>query len=130
MRGLSTYAQFLKAPPVKLAKHKHLDAMRETIAFMLDKAVGAKNAIPTSAIVSHLERLDFDMSAQKWQVEVMGPLRDNGIFIGGGPGNRGMFLIDTAADADVALRATERRITTEARRLRILRGIHQKLATG
>jgi hypothetical protein len=127
VKGREVYQQFLDSKSHALRSHRRYDAMRETVAFMLENAVGAQNAVSTERIVAHLQGADYDLTAPQWQVEVLGPLRDNGVFICGGRGGVGMFLVDSAADGQKALAAMKNRVATENRRLRVLEAMLAKI---
>lgn len=111
------YHEFLSNPPASLTRHPHFDEMRETVAFMLKHGLGLANAVPTREILEHLQGLDFDISTTTWQIQVLGPLREAGVFIGSARGKVGMFLLDSRADATAARSAQQQRIAVEQRRL-------------
>lgn len=117
------YDDFLKNPPTELKAKPRYDEMRETIAFMIHKGRGRANSVSTREIVDHLRSLDYDISIQGWQVNVLGPLRDAGVYIGSERGKTGMFLIADKADADATKAAQEQRIGVEKSRLSVLEKI-------
>jgi hypothetical protein len=114
------YEDFLKNPPAALKGRRHYDEMRETIAFMISRGRGRANSVPTREIVEHLQALDYDISTTTWQIDVLGPLRDAGVYIGSERGKRGMFLIASKADADATRAAQLQRLDVEKGRLRVL----------
>ena len=126
MPGSSVYREFLAHPPAALAHHKRIDEMRETIAYMLKHGVGLDHAIPTREIVGHLQSLDFDVSVNTWQIQVLGPLREAGVYIGSVRGKVGMFLISNRSDAEAARKAQQQRIDVERRRLAKLERLMQE----
>ena len=104
-----------------LANHKRLPEMRETISFMLEKAIGIRNAISTQNIVDHLQNEGHNTASREdWQIGVLGPLRKNGIFIGSKRA-KGMFIIKDQSDAKVVISQIEDRVHEETERLQILK---------
>jgi hypothetical protein len=114
------YDEFLKNPTVALKGRRHYDEMRETLAFMISRGRGRGNSVPTREIVEHLQALDYDISTTTWQIEVLGPLRDAGVYIGSERGKTGMFLIASKADADATRAAQLQRLNVEKGRLKVL----------
>jgi hypothetical protein len=114
------YEAFLQNPPLVLKNHKHYDEMRETLAFMIHRGRGRAHSVSTREIVEHLQSLDYDISATTWQIQILGPLRDAGVYIGSARGKTGMFLIADQSDAVVTRAAQLQRLTTEQARLAVL----------
>lgn len=104
----------------RLSNHKYRDVMVETIDYLLRNAVGVNNAVSTDSIISHLKSKGFEISREEWQINVLGVLREHGIFIGSKRGV-GMFLIASEDDAREAHNSILDRILVECERLRILR---------
>jgi hypothetical protein len=106
----------------ELSSDPHCDMMIDTVAYLLENARGYTNRKSTDVIVSHLRELGYDnIKREDWQVNVMGKLRDNGIFIGSKKGGHGgIFLIVTKEDASIVHASYGTRIEKEARRLQIL----------
>jgi hypothetical protein len=99
--------------------------MRDTVEYLLSNAVGIRNAVSTDNIIAYLRRRGHRIYREEWQINVLGPLRDNGIFIGSKVGT-GMFIIETIDDAREVVASIEHRINVEQSRLKILREIaHQ-----
>lgn len=96
--------------------------MKLTVDYLLKNSIGIKNATSTDKIIRHLNSLGYNISKETWQINVLGPLRDNGIFIASKP-SKGMFLIETEQDASESVKSMEHRIDVEENRLKILRGI-------
>ena len=96
--------------------HPRFNAMRDTVQYLLDHAIGRQNAVPTDDIITHLQGRNHNMSRETWQIEVLGYLRDNEIFIGS-TGSRGMFLIQDEADAREVRDFIQNRINRETQRL-------------
>jgi hypothetical protein len=93
--------------------------MVETVKFLLENAVGIDRAISTSKIISHLASKGYKIKKEDWQINVLGPLRDNGIFIGSKRGGRnaGMYMIASKQDALITHASIYDRVTIERRRL-------------
>ena len=104
----------------ELANNRYREVMVETVKFLLDRAVGIDNAVATNEIISHLRNKGFDISREEWQIHVLGPLREHGIFIGSKRGI-GMFIINSKEDAKAAHDSILDRILVECQRLKILR---------
>ena len=104
----------------ELANNRYREVMVETVKFLLDRAVGIDNAVATNEIISHLRNKGFDISREEWQIHVLGPLREHGIFIGSKRGI-GMFIISSKEDAKAAHDSILDRILVECQRLKILR---------
>jgi len=112
--------QFLENPGV-LATHKKLPEMKETVRYMLENAVGLGNAVSTKQIVEHLKRKGCRLENERdWQINVLGPLRRDGIFIASKRAT-GMFIIKDQSDAQVAISQIIKRIDEETKRLQILK---------
>ena len=104
-----------------LAGERRLPEMIESVRYMLDNAVGVYNAISTGRIVEHLQDMGYPTeSREDWQINILGPLRRNGIFIGS-KRDTGMFIIQDINDAKIVIEQIERRIDEETSRLEILR---------
>lgn len=112
---------FLTNPGI-LGTHPYYSIMRDTVEYMLNNAVGISNVVSTDRIIDHLRSKGHTIYREKWQINVLGPLRDNGVFIASKPGV-GMFIIKTINDATKAVASMEHRIDVETKRLQILRKI-------
>lgn len=120
-----TIAQNFLNNPGSLKSHPYYSAMRDTVEYLLSNAVGIRNAVSTDNIIAYLRRRGHRIYREEWQINVLGPLRDNGIFIGSKVGT-GMFIIETIDDAREVVASIEHRINVEQSRLKILREIaHQ-----
>lgn len=109
-----------------LAKNKRLPIMQETVRYMLKNAVGIDNAKSTEKIVEHLQEKGLPMiNTRDWQINILGPLRENGIFIGSKRA-KGMFLIKDENDAKVAISQIQSRIDKQNYRLSILKDMCRK----
>jgi hypothetical protein len=93
--------------------------MIETVDFLLKNAIGIENAISTDSIIRHLTTKGYEIKKEDWQINVLGPLRDNGIFIGSKRGGRtaGMYIIANKQDALQTHASIYDRITVERQRL-------------
>jgi hypothetical protein len=103
-----------------LSGSKYRDEMKETVQYLLDHAIGVKNAVATSKIIDHLHSKGHMISREAWQIEVLGKLREYGIFIASSRGRSGMFLINNENDATVAYNSIYNRINVQQHRLNIL----------
>ena len=112
---------FLSNPKL-LRTHRYYNAMYDTVDYLLNCAVGIQNAKSTDVIISHLRNKGHHISRSAWQINVLGPLRDNGIFVAAKPGI-GIFIIETINDAKKAVTSMEHRINVEKNRLQILKQI-------
>ena len=112
---------FLTNPGI-LGTHPHYSIMRDTVEYLLNNAVGISNAISTDRIIDYLRSKGHTIYREEWQINVLGPLRDNGVFIASKPAV-GMFIIKTINDAGKVVASMEHRINVETRRLQILRQI-------
>jgi len=106
----------------ELSSDPYCDMMVDTVAYLLENARGYTNRKSTDVIVAHLRGLGYDnIKREDWQVNVMGKLRDNEIFIGSKKGGHGgIFMIVTKEDAKVVRASYETRIEKEVKRLQIL----------
>jgi hypothetical protein len=95
--------------------------MDETVRYLLDNAIGMENAVSTNTIVEYLNNQRYEITREEWQINVIGPLRQNGIFIGSLRGRRGMFIINSDEEARTVYDSYSRRIQVETARLAILR---------
>jgi len=117
-----TSARNFLSNPGLLRTHRYYNTMYDTVDYLLNHAVGIRNAKSTDEIINHLKRRGHNISRSAWQISVLGPLRDNSVFIAAKPGV-GIFLIETLADAQKAVMSMEHRIDVERERLRILKQI-------
>lgn len=108
--------------PGTLRTHKYYPIMRDTVEYLLNNAVGIRNAISTDRIIDYLRSKGPRIYREEWQINVLGPLRDNGVFIASKPAV-GMFIIETINDARKVIASMEHRITVEKKRLQILKRI-------
>ncbi len=74
--------------------------------------------INTDRIVDHLTSRHYVINREQWEQEVLGPLRDSGIFIGSS--NRGIFIVRNREHAIETYRFYAKRIIAESQRLGIL----------
>jgi len=112
---------FLTNPGI-LGTHPYYSIMRDTVEYLLNNAVGISNAISTDRIIDFLRSKGHAIYREEWQINVLGPLRDNGVFVASKPAV-GMFIIETVNDAREVVASMEHRINVETRRLQILREI-------
>ena len=110
----------------KLKGHKYQNEMVETIKFLLKNAIGQKNGVSTNKIILHLRSKGYKISRETWQIEVLGTLRDNGVYIGSLRGNIGMFLIASKNDAVSTRNAIYERLVVEQKRMDKLEKLMKK----
>ncbi len=91
-------------------------AMKETLVYMKKNALGAKNIVSTDNIITDLNSNGYKMSREYWQINILGYLRDNGIFIGSKI-PKGMFLINSEKDAQEAYTSMQNRVASETKRM-------------
>lgn len=115
MQFTDRYKKFLEDQG-KLKDAKYVAVMIETISFLLKNAVGVENAISTKQIMKHLNSEGYKLSKETWQIHVLGPLRDQGIYIGSKRGTSGMFLIKDKEDAIATRTSIYNRMIVEQRR--------------
>ncbi len=113
---------FVDNPQPDHASHPRFPVMVETVRYLLDCAIGIENAVSTNEIIDFLHGAGHDIDRETWQIEVLGYLRDNGIFIGSS-GQRGMFLIRDQNDAREARNFIRNRIERERQRLSALENL-------
>lgn len=126
MQFIDRYKKFLQDQG-KFRDSKCVPVMVETISFLLENAVGLENAIPTDKIIKHLQSKGFKLKKETWQIRVLGPLRDNGIYIGSKRGTSGMFLIKTKDDAFTTRTSIYNRMLVEQRRKKKLEKIMDEM---
>jgi hypothetical protein len=115
MSFMGNIDKFIDAPG-KHASNPDYKAMKETLVYMKKNALGAKNIVSTDKIVSHLNSNGYKISREYWQINILGYLRDNGIFIVSKI-PKGMFLINSEKDAQEAYTSMQNRVTSETKRL-------------
>lgn len=102
MSFMKRVIEFIENPSREHANQDLYDVMKETLEYMLDSgAMGIENAISTKEIVNHLNSVGYDIHRERWEIEVLGYLRDNGVYIASKIG-RGMYLIKSKRDAQEA----------------------------
>lgn len=103
--------QFVSNPNISSSRQNE---MVETVRFLLQQST----PINTDRIVAHLTNRHYTINREQWEQEVLGPLRDFGIFIGSS--NRGIFIVRSREDAIDTYRFYAKRIIAESERLGIL----------
>jgi hypothetical protein len=94
------------------------------ITFLLRNGVGCANAVPLRTITAKV-RFSKSYSREALQHELIVPLRREGrVFIG--TSNRGVYLIESASDADATLSFYTTRIRSELRHVRNLKALTRK----
>jgi len=103
-----------------LAANRNRNVMVETVRYLLDNAIGLENAVSTNTIIEYLNTQGYEITREDWEINVLGALRQNGIFIGSLRGRRGMFIIGSQDEARTVYNSYNRRIQVETARLTIL----------
>ena len=110
---------FIERPGQEHLAQPRYPIMRDTLNFMLAHAIGRANAISTDNIIRHLTSRGHRIGRENWQINILGYLREHGVFIGALRG-RGMFIINDPNDAREAYDSIRRRIEIEQHRLQEL----------
>jgi hypothetical protein len=105
---------FLPAVRREIHKRPAGDPVRVTLEYLLENAVGRRNAVPLPRIVAELRRRGLHLTETGFQQTVLAESRDGDYFIGSG--GRG-YLIATQADAEEMRDFYERRIAAERQNL-------------
>jgi len=107
---------FLSGPKPGDVSQENFERMTITLEFLLENAMGRKNTISTKRIVAHVNEHGPRPTIIKeiWQTDILGYLREHGVFIGaiiGGGG--GIFMIVDVEDARAARNSYKNRIRSE-----------------
>jgi hypothetical protein len=106
--------------PGALVSHGNLRIMQDTVRFLLDnRHIGRQKSVATDTIIKHLQSQKHNIHRERWQTDVLGPMKENGIFIGSIIG-LGIFIIKDEDDARSVHRSHLRRIQVETRRMKEL----------
>lgn len=112
---------FIKDPG-NLKSSKYVFAMVDTVDYLLEHGTGLANAVPTDTIIQYLNSKGHKIRKPEWQINVLGPLRDNSIFIGSKIGT-GIFIINSINDANEVRTSMRNRIVTHKKRLDVLENL-------
>jgi hypothetical protein len=120
---------FLQNPDSIVTTPRKRQIMVDTVQFLFDKnAIGYGNAISTDLIVEYLQDLDHKIERGPWETDILGPLRDNGVWLGSKTGSDGgIFLIKNQADVDIVKETYGKKAVTMIRRYRILEDLEKEL---
>ena len=102
------------------------EAIRLTVVFLTERALGRRNAVTGESIVRHLKRKGIRMSVEQWQKGVLVYLMESAVFVG--VCDRGFFVIVDEEDVAVAEEYLGAQVDAVIRRLAILR--HRAEAAG
>ena len=92
------------------------DAVSATLEYLLQNAIGRRNAVSTASILEHLNSLGFTFSTlPQFQQTVLRESRLNNYYIAAN--NSGLFLIESQEDAQEAYDFIRNRINAELRNL-------------
>ncbi|WP_269542149.1 hypothetical protein [Cerasicoccus fimbriatus] len=81
----------------EIASRSAGDTVRLTLEYMMNHALGRRNAVPISVIVEYLNENGINITYNQFQQTVLSESRGSDFFIA--TCNRGCFLIDTIDDA-------------------------------
>jgi hypothetical protein len=88
---------FIPAVQRVVARRAANDPVRITLEFLLQNGVGRANSVSIGRIIQHLQTFGITMTSNGFQQSVLAESRGSDFFIGSG--NRGLYLIDSEADA-------------------------------
>lgn len=114
----------------KLSKPKpRCELMVATIQFLLDNnAIGHKNLIRTDDIVEHIQKIKPKLTRGQWETDILGPLRDNEIWLGSKPGgDGGIFIIKDKDDLAIVKATYCKKVITMIKRYQILKRLGEEL---
>jgi hypothetical protein len=117
-----TAAKDFLEDPGELAGDKNLDIMYDTVSYMLGNAIGLENAKSTDTIVKVLNQKGHDFNRHYWEINVLGKLRDEGIFIASNK-TKGMYILSSEEEAEKFYYQYSARVAKERYRLEFLRTI-------
>lgn len=119
MPFLTAARQFLEDPG-ELASDPNLDIMNDSVAYLTANAVGLENAKSTDDVIAFLNAHGHAINRHQWQINVLGKLREEGIFIASDR-VKGLYIIDTREEAERFYIQYGRRIAKQTFRLGMLR---------
>lgn len=105
-----------------LTDHKNVNYMVETVRFLINNAVGLENAKSTEKILQYLKKSGLEINRSRWEIDILGELRDNGVFIGSHR-TKGMYIINSENEAKKVYLGYKKRIFKEIERMEFLRAI-------
>jgi hypothetical protein len=103
----------------ELKGKKYSDIMLETVKFLLENAVGLKNAKSTDKIIKYLETKKIKINRNQWEILVLGPLRENKVFIASHK-TKGMYIPEDEKEAWDFYLSYKKRILKETDRMNAL----------
>lgn len=109
---------FIKNPS-ELEGEKYLDVMVITVQYLLDNAIGLKNAKSTDKIIKYLETKKIKINRNQWEILVLGPLRENKIFIASHK-TKGMYIPENEEEAWNFYLSYKKRVLKETDRMNAL----------
>jgi hypothetical protein len=81
----------------ELSDDKHVDVMTDTVGYLLENAVGIKNAVHADTIIKILKERGHKISLHSWG-NILRTLRDEGVFIASSK-NTGFYIIETKGES-------------------------------
>lgn len=88
---------FIPAVQREVARRAANDPVRITLEFLLQNGIGRANSVSIGTIIQHLQTFGITMTPNGFQQSILAESRGSDFFIGSG--NRGLYLIDSEADA-------------------------------
>jgi len=119
-----TAAKEFMEDPGELSEDPNLDIMYDTVGYLLENAIGLKNAKKTNTIIQFLNDREHKINGrainrQKWEILILGKLRDEGIFIASHR-TKGIYIIKDQKEADDFYSQYAKHIDKEDTRLQFL----------
>lgn len=117
-----TAAREFLEDPGELSEDRNLEIMNATVTYFLGNAVGLENAKNTDVIVEFLHTQGYDLNRHAWEIDVLGKLREEGVFIASHR-SKGMYLINTREEAERFYLQYANRAAKQNQRLTYLRAL-------
>jgi hypothetical protein len=116
---------FLPAVRREIAARSPQDPVRITLEFLLQNGIGRTNSVSIGTIIQHLQTHGITLTPNGFQQSILAESRGADFFIGSG--NRGLFLIDSIADAARMRDFYQNRMRAEQQNLNNLMRAAQKV---
>jgi hypothetical protein len=102
-----------------IAKRPNTDRVAITLKYLLQKALGRKNAVPIETVLKHLAGKGHKLNKEQFQTTILKSTRASDIFIASS--KKGVFLIEDVNDARTMADFYSERIKAEKANLEKLR---------
>ena len=119
MNFIDKAAAFLERPRIEQMRFPEYRAMKRTLTYLVQNAMGRKRAVPVKAVVKSVTGTASREAIEDWRERVLKPLQERIVFVG--ECEQGLFLILTREDARAAEEFMENQMSALARRLAIFR---------